>query len=79
MLPLQPPILTSPRPISTKEITSHDGQVDKNLARDALIQPVLPKVDLKRDELTPDDSQLQLPDPTSVSDSQDDIVELGIG
>ena len=32
--------------LSTKEITSHDGQVDKNLAQDALIQPVPPKIDL---------------------------------
>ena len=64
--------------LSTNEHTPHDDQDDTNPAQDALIQPVPPKVDLtqvdlKQDELTPDDSQ-QLPDLTSVSDSQDNIV-----
>ena len=64
--------------LSMKESTSHDGQVDKSLAQDALTQPVpskvdLTQVDLEQDELTPDNSQ-QSPDPTSVSDSQDDTV-----
>ena len=47
--------------LSTKEITSHNGQVDKIPVQDGLIQTVPPKVDLtqvdlKQDELTPDDS-----------------------